>query len=246
MAPLIIAHRGDSSRFPENTLVAFRAALEVGVDLVELDVQLSRDAKVVVLHDETLDRTTTGTGSVRNKTLEEIQTFSAHYASRFKEKFLGERVPSLAEALKALRGRARVLVEIKKESVDTEGTIERETVEVIERAGMEKDAAIVSFVPTALKRCLEFGPKIRRGHLFQSAAVDAVLRAAQAAECAFIMPEKRMLSPSLCEKAEGEGLEVGTWVVDDPEELRALAPLGLFGVCSNCPGLLLDTIWQSE
>jgi glycerophosphoryl diester phosphodiesterase len=243
---VIIAHRGDSANFPENTIAAFKAALAVGADVVELDVQLSKDNEVVVIHDGTLDRTTTGTGSIRGASLAEIQALSAHCPAQFGDRFKGERVPTLADTLKMLRRRARVMVEIKKESVDGEGLIESKTVEAIREAGMESDAMIVSFAPSALRRCLEAGPEIARGHLFHKAKEEDIAPRAKEVQCSFVMPEKSLVTPSLCSRVRAEGLEIGTWVVDDPEELRALAPLGLFGVASNCPGVLLEAIWESE
>jgi glycerophosphoryl diester phosphodiesterase len=246
MAPLIVAHRGDSARFPENTAEAFRGAVEAGADMVELDVQLTKDGKVVVLHDATLDRTTTGSGSVSGKTLAEVKALSAHFPSRFGEAFRGATVPTLSEALDVLRGKAGVLVEMKKESVDESGALERETVASVQALGMEKEATLISFAPQALKRCLKLAPEIRRGHLFSRGAAEDVLGATRAAGCEIVMPEKGMLTPALAESARSAGLLVVTWVVDDPEELRALGPLGLYGVCTNAPRTLLDAIWESE
>src|SRR4029077_6422632 len=97
--PLIIAHRGNSAHRPENTLAAFASALEVGADVIELDVQLTKDSRLAVIHDATLERTTTGKGRVRDHTLAEIRAVSAGYASRFGDQYAGERVPTLAEAL---------------------------------------------------------------------------------------------------------------------------------------------------
>ena len=109
--PLVIAHRGDSAHRPENTLASFAGALEVGATVVELDVQLTADGHVVVIHDPTLDRTTTGRGEVRRLTLAEVRAVSAGYPDRFGGAYADERVPSLSEAMALLRGRARVLVE---------------------------------------------------------------------------------------------------------------------------------------
>ena len=97
--PLVIAHRGDSAHRPENTLASFAGALEVGAELVELDVQLTADGHVIVLHDPTLDRTTTGRGDVRRMTLAEVRAVSAGYPDRFGSAYAGERVPTLGEAL---------------------------------------------------------------------------------------------------------------------------------------------------
>jgi hypothetical protein len=115
MPLLVIAHRGDSAHRPENTLASFASALEVGSQLVEFDVRLTRDGMPVVIHDATLDRTTTGTGPVREHTLSEVRAVSAGYPELFASAYASERVPTLAEALGFLRGRARVMIEIKEE-----------------------------------------------------------------------------------------------------------------------------------
>jgi len=93
MAPLVIAHRGDSAHRPENTLASFASALEVGADLVEFDVQLTRDGAVVILHDAALERTTTGRGDVRQLTLAEVRVVSAGYPSRFGPAYAGSASP---------------------------------------------------------------------------------------------------------------------------------------------------------
>ncbi|HET8644390.1 MAG TPA: glycerophosphodiester phosphodiesterase family protein, partial [Vicinamibacteria bacterium] len=110
MPPLIIAHRGDSAHRPENTLASFASALEVGADLVELDVQLTRDGHPVVIHDPTVDRTTDGQGKVVDFTLPELRRLSAGYPGRFGAAYAGERVPTLAQVLNFLRGRCKVMI----------------------------------------------------------------------------------------------------------------------------------------
>ena len=147
MPPLIIAHRGDSAHRPENTLAAFASALELGAELVEMDIQLTRDGAVVVMHDPSVDRTTDGRGPLRDLTLREVRKLSAGYPVRFGSTFAGERVPTLGEALAFLRERARAMVEIKADSVteDDEGGIEALTVAEVRKLGMEKDVALISF-----------------------------------------------------------------------------------------------------
>ena len=108
--PLVIAHRGDSAHRPENTLASFAGALTTGAALVELDVQLTADGELVVIHDPLLERTTTGSGDVRRMTLAAVRAVSAGYPARFGDAWKGERVPTLAEALTLLRDRARVLI----------------------------------------------------------------------------------------------------------------------------------------
>ena len=250
MAPLIIAHRGDSDRCPENTLASFASALEVGADLLEADVQLTKDGYVVVIHDPTLDRTTSGAGSVRAMTLAEVRGVSAGYPARFGSGFGGERVPTLAEVLGLLRGRGRLMIEIKGESVvagEAADGIEARTVAEVRKAGMAADVVLISFDRRALVRCRRHAPEITRGHLFGAGeAPDEIVAGAQEVGSELVLPERRMLGDALHAAVRGAGLRLATWVVDDPEELRALARFELYGVATNRPGEMLDALWESE
>jgi glycerophosphoryl diester phosphodiesterase len=248
MPPFIIAHRGDSADRPENTLASFASALEVGADLVEFDVQLSRDGHVVIIHDPTMDRTTTGSGRVVDLALAEIRAVSAGYPQRFGSAYVGERVPTLAEALAFLRERSRVMIELKPDAVtaDAEGGIEARTIAEVRRAGMEKDVALISFSRKALERCRELAPEILRGHLFHQATPDEIVAGAKAVGCELVMPEKTILSLQLRDRCREASLRVATWVVDDPDELLALAPFDLYGVGSNRPGVLLQALTEAE
>jgi glycerophosphoryl diester phosphodiesterase len=249
LVPLVIAHRGDPAHRPENTLASFESALAVGADLVELDIQRTRDGRVVVIHDGTLDRTTDGRGQVGEKTLAEVKAASAGHPERFGSRYASERVPTLAEALDLLRGRTRVMIEMKKESVmaeDSDDGIEALAVSEVRRAGIAKDVALISFERRALLRCQARAPEIRRGHLFYRAEPEDVVAGAREIGSDLVMPEKGMLSEALRDRAREAGLKVATWVVDDPEELRDLARFDLYGVGSNCPGLLLDALWGRD
>jgi glycerophosphoryl diester phosphodiesterase len=241
---LVIAHRGDSAHRPENTLASFAGALEVGATVVELDVQLTADGHVVVIHDPTLDRTTTGRGDVRRSTLAEVRAVSAGYPDRFGTAYAGERVPTLAEAFGLLRGRARVLVEIKSESVtdDADGGVEARVVEEVRRAGLAGEVALISFDRRAVVRLRELAPEVTRGRLFGRTSADEVLAAAEEAGCGLVMPHKSQLDDSLAARVHAAGLKLATWVVDDPAELKQLSRFGLYGVGSNRPGVLLDAI----
>jgi glycerophosphoryl diester phosphodiesterase len=244
MVPLVIAHRGDSAHRPENTLSSFASALEVGAEVVELDVHLTSDGHVVVIHDAVIDRTTDGRGAVRDLTLQQVRAVSAGYPERFGSEFRGERVPTLSEALNFLRDRSKAMIEIKSDAVtdDAEGGIEARTIEEIRRAGMEKETVLISFDRRALLRCRTAAPEIMRGHLFGRAQPGEVLEGARAVACELVMPEKGMLSDELRERAREAGLKVATWVVDDPVELVTLARFDLYGVGSNRPGVLLEAV----
>lgn len=244
MPLLVIAHRGDSAHRPENTLASFSSALEVGARLVELDVRLTRDGMPVIIHDATLDRTTTGKGPVSEHTSSEVRAVSAGYPEIFGSAYASERVPTLAEALGFLRGRAKVMIEIKREPrgpEDGDGVEER-TVAEVRKAGMVGEVAFLSFDPRALVRFRELAPEIPRGHLFHGASPDAVLEGARLVGCDIVMPEKGMLTEQLRARVAAAGLKLGTWVVDNPEELVALARFDLYGVASNRPGVLIEAL----
>lgn len=244
MPPLVIAHRGDSARRPENTLASFASALEVGAEILEFDVHLTRDGHVVVLHDAAVDRTTDGAGFVREMTLAEVRSLSAGYPSRFGDEYRGERIPTLAEVLGHIRDRAIGMIEIKHDAVtaDAEGGIEAHTVAEVRKAGMETQVALISFARTALLRCRSFAPDILRGHLFHRASVEDVLAGAREIASTLVLPEKGMLSVELRDRARAAGIKVASWVVDDPAELRALAEFDLYGIGSNRPAEMMDAI----
>jgi len=212
--------------------------------VVELDVQLTADGHVVVIHDPTLDRTTTGRGDVRRRTLAEVRAVSAGYPDRFGTAYAGERVPTLAEAFGLLRGRARVLIEIKTESVtdDADGGVEARVVEEVRRAGQAGEVALISFDQRAIVRLRELAPEVTRGRLFGRTSADEVLAAAGEAACGLVMPHKSQLNDALAARVHAAGLKLATWVVDEPGELKELSRFGLYGVGSNRPGVLLDAI----
>lgn len=242
--PLVIAHRGDSAHRPENTLAAFAGALEVGATLVELDVQLTADGETVVLHDATLDRTSDGSGDVRRMSVAAVRAVSAGYPALFGDQWKGERVPTLAEALSLLRDRARVMIEIKSESVtdEVEGGVEAHTVDVVRRLGMQDRVALISFDHRALLHLRELAPEITRGHLFGRISPEAAIASGKDAGCAVLMPHKSQIDEKLAERSRNEGMLLATWVVDDPQEFKRLARFGLYGMGSNRPGVILDAI----
>ena len=248
MPPLIIAHRGDSAHRPENTLASFASALEVGADIIELDVQLTRDAHVVILHDATVDRTTNGRGRVAEMTLAELRRLSAGYPVQFGSAYAGERIPTLLEVLAFVRDRSKVMIEIKPDAVtaDAEGGIEALTVADVRKAGMEKEVALISFSRRALLRCQELGPEILRGHLFHQGEPGEVIAGAREIGSELVMPHKSMLSLELRDLGREAGLKIATWVVDDPDELQQLAHYDLYGVGSNRPGALLEALQEIE
>ena len=243
---LVIAHRGNSSAAPENTLAAFESAIALGATLVECDVQMTADGHIVVIHDPTLDRTADRAGDVRRLTLADVKAFDVSYPGKFGAAFSPQRVATLGELLAFLKGRARLMLEIKKESsLEGSDEFERRIAAAIVAAGvritpdMETDVALLSFSTPVLERMKDLLPEAPRGHVFYRDPEDAIFTAADQVKASFVMPEKGHLSPGLLKTAREKGLGVATWVCDDPGEFRRLSGLGLLGIGTNRPGDML-------
>jgi glycerophosphoryl diester phosphodiesterase len=144
--PLIIAHRGYRAKYPENTLVAFEAAIDAGADMIELDVLLTKDRKMVVIHDESVDRTTNGQGMVSDCTLSEIKALDA--GNWFDARFKGERLPTLEEVLEIVDKRIPINIEIKSSAYEPHhppDAIEQQIVELVARKNAVENVLISSF-----------------------------------------------------------------------------------------------------
>jgi len=242
--PFLIAHRGASSATPENTLVAFERALEEGAEVLECDVQMSRDGVAIVMHDPKVDRTTDGRGAVRNLAWDDIRRFDAGYPSRFGDTFAGERVPRLEELFELARGRAAVFVEIKPEALaDADGRIEAGVVEAARRSGMMDAVGVLSFAPRALQRVGELAPEFPLGLVFrwwrQRRLVEETL--AVGADYLIAYTPRVFGDPTLVGRAHEAGLRVGAYVADSPELVHGLLQHGVDGIATNCIGDLLPT-----
>lgn len=159
------------ARAPENTLSAFQRALAAGVDMVELDVQLTSDGEVVVMHDPDLRRTTDGSGTVREASLEEVRRLDA--GSWFGAQFRGERVPTLAEVLDWARGRVYLQIELKPYGARADVLCER-VVQLIRERKMQDQVMLLSFDHHVLRWCKQMAPDIITGAICQARLIDPV------------------------------------------------------------------------
>lgn len=231
--PLLVAHRGVSARFPENTLSAFTAAVADGAAMLELDVGLSRDGELVVLHDETLGRTTNGDGFLRDHDLEAVRRLDA--GSWFDPRFAGEPVPTLAETLKRVGGEIAVNVEIKPEAVASraEGGIEDKVVALVRAAGLLDRVVVSSFEPTAVARVKRAEPGLRTAVLFHHEMEfdPAVFVALFGADGLHV--NQRHLTPEMVASLHGAGLYVAAYTANEAADLRRLVELGVDGIFTD-------------
>ncbi|MGD8815819.1 MAG: glycerophosphodiester phosphodiesterase family protein [Acidobacteriota bacterium] len=237
--PFLIAHRGASARAPENTLRAFEEALDAGAEVLECDVQMSRDGVAIVMHDPTVDRTTDGRGAVRRLSWHEIRALDAGYPARFGDAFAGQRVPRLEELFDLARGRAEVFVEIKPEALaDSDGRIEAGVVEAARSTGMMDAVGVLSFAPRALQRVRALAPDFPLGLVFRwwrrRRLVEETLRAS--ADYLVAYTPRLFDRPETVVQAHAAGLRVGAYVADSPELVQGLLQLGVDGIATNRVG----------
>ena len=232
-----IAHRGASGEglAPENTLAAFGKALEIGVDLVEIDIHLTADGHPVVIHDRTVDRTTDGSGAVDTLTLAEIKKLDA--GRWFGSEFKGERIPTLQEALEAVGKRALLLIEAK-----TEEAAER-AVTVIRSRRLQSRVVMQSFLGSVVRTVNRLDRRIPTAFLMsggeaafrrKTGVVKRVLRLGANA----LALNYRAARPELVLQFLNRAMGFWVWTVDREEDMREMIEMGVGGIITNRPDVL--------
>jgi len=240
--PLRIAHRGASGRglAPENTLAAFEKALDIGVDMLEIDVRVTGDGQLIVLHDPSLDRTTDCEGIVREMGLDEIRQADAGD---------GERVPILGEVFDLARNRAPILLEIKSDF------IAERVVQAIADAQIEEQVVVQSFNPQTVERVKRLAPHLPSSLLIgELPTTPSRVRARRLVSQVLEVGANTLsiwhatLTPSLIEEMRKRGIAVWACTVDEEITMRDLAMMGVQGLVTNYPNVLnnvLDDLMES-
>ena len=241
--PLIVAHRGAPTEHPENTLAAFEAALDAGAQAVEFDVRATADGRAVVIHDPALDRTTNRQGLIRDHTLADV--LGARIAGPDGRSYA---VPTLHETLALLSGRAVVDIEIKNVPGEPDfDPVEEVAVTLVHRAlddvGFVGDVIVSSFNPRSIAMSLEARPDLPTG-LLTDVGVDAAAALHFAGEQGhrWVLPFAERVVEQGDRFAAGvhdAGLLLGTWIVDEPAQARALLTAGVDAVATNEPRAII-------
>jgi glycerophosphoryl diester phosphodiesterase len=239
MSPIIIGHRGASGYAPENTFSAFQLAQDLGGHGIEFDVQLTKDGIPLVIHDETLDRTTNLHGQVSTFTWEEIQKADA--GSWMGEKWSGERVPRLADVLEAC-SHLFLNIELKNSIVPYPG-MEEIVIELLKRYCDLSRVIVSSFNPQSVLRLKQLEPQLRTGLLYEEEPND-VLKYARHLGVMAVHPDCRLLTEEKVRLFQGEGLQVNTWTVNEPEEMKKMVRMGVDGIITNYPDRLRELLNQ--
>jgi glycerophosphoryl diester phosphodiesterase len=229
---MVIAHRGASSYAPENTLAAFDLALEMGVRHIELDVDLTSDGHIVVIHDHTVDRTTNGSGPVTSHALEALRGFDA--GSWFGAQFAGERIPTFDGVLARYKGRIHIHTEIKGHSP----SLSQRTADLIRKHGMEGEVTITSFQDVRLEEMRAYAPEFPRGWLVRE-VTDAIIAKAHGMGLTQLCPRASAVTPELIRRLHAEGFVVRAWDVKTEELMQQVVEAGADGMTVNFPDKLI-------
>ncbi|MEQ8338572.1 MAG: glycerophosphodiester phosphodiesterase family protein [Cyclobacteriaceae bacterium] len=227
----IIAHRGFSSIAPENTLLAFRKAIEVGADYFELDVQRSKDNKAMVIHDASIDKTSSDnqTGEVVQMNSAALKNIKVGYSKKFGDKYADEKMPTLKEALEVARGKIKVCIEIKSYG------LEQEVLDAVNELEMNDQVIIFSFYYPVLAKIRQLDKKIPILYLISEADEMTVDYAKVIDAKAIGVGSRTDLTKEYIDFAHQQGVEVWQWTVNDEEKMESLMDIGLDGLITDYP-----------
>jgi glycerophosphoryl diester phosphodiesterase len=246
IAPLFAAHRGGAMLWPENSLLAFRNALALGADFLELDVHLTRDGEVVVIHDATLERTTTGTGPVRERTLAELG------AVRLKDRggaTLEEGIPTLDQVVAlAVAGKRQMLLEIKTdERKQRYPQIEEKVFAVLDRHQFTPFTVVMAFEAATWRRVRQLRPDARVAALYSArmlpaARVLAELEALGKVGVGFVGLDQAIVTAEVAKQARLAGLTLGVWTVNERDAIARFIDEGVGVVITDRPDLARELL----
>jgi len=239
--PIIFAHRGASGTRPENTMSAFRRAIELGATGIETDVQLSQDGEPVLIHDETLTRTASSSGCVMDKTYEELRHLDA--GSWYHPEFMGESIPHLNELLALAKQTGIILnLELKNTVCDYPG-LEEKVIAAVREYGLEKQTVLSSFNHYSLVLCKKLAPEIRTGILYmeglyrpwdyaKSIGADALHAYHPAVRAEWVS------------EASAAGVDYHPFTVNDEEQLQTLIDMDVAGIITDHPDRVVRLLKQ--
>ena len=235
----IFAHRGFSGKYPENTMLAFEKAVEIGVDGIELDVHLTKDNEIVIIHDEDIKRTCDGEGLVKDMTLEELRKFDASATFRGQYGFCG--IPTLREYFELVKDTPIVTNIELKTGIYEYHTIEQRVIDMVREFGLSDKIIFSSFNHFTVKRCEEIAPEIKRGFLTGDWLYDfGKYTAERNVQCCH--PWHISLSEETVKEMHDAGCEINTWTVNEYEDIKKLSAWGVDNLIGNFPDRMIEVL----
>jgi glycerophosphoryl diester phosphodiesterase len=233
--PWIIAHRGASGYAPENTLAAFERAVALGAGFIETDIRLTRDARFVAMHDETLDRTTNGHGEVQQHTLADLRELdTGHW---FDREFNGQRIPTLEQILEF--GKKHDVIFYLEMKFDTAMGMHHSLVAELRRTESAARTIVISFDPRMLASLRALDASIMTGLLVdRGVAAETAVKKAVDAGARQLCPHYSIATPKLVNAAHDVGLQVVAWTVNELSDMRTVIASGVDGIMTDLPDRL--------
>ena len=235
-----VAHRGASSYAPENTFAAYDKALVMGVNHVEIDVHLTLDGHIVVIHDDTVDRTTDGQGRVADFTLDELRTLDA--GGWFSAEYEGERIRSLGETLEHYKGRLHFHIEIKQREIA--GGLARRTIDMVRGYGLTDSVTITSFRKEWLEEAAAYDSELPKGWLVPMGPAatwdDSIIEQSKELGLTQICPRADITTPELVDRLHAEGFVVRCQGLYNEDLMRHVVDVGADGATVNFPDKMAE------
>jgi glycerophosphoryl diester phosphodiesterase len=239
--PLVIAHRGASGHAPENTMIAFQRAVELGSSFIETDLHVTRDGAFVAIHDDTVDRTTNGSGEVTDFTLEELRRADA--GMWFDRDFLGERVPTLPEILEFAKLNDVIFyLELKYPAV---AGMDHALAAALTKANATARTIVISFDAATLAPLRRIDPAIMVGLLIEDENPNCIQQALDLG-ARQICPKFSLVNAKLIEQAHRADLQVVAWTVNSADQMRSMIATGVDGIMTDFPDRLRAVIEDSS
>ena len=236
MKTLNIAHRGFSGMYPENTMLAFREAMKAGCHGIETDVQMSKDGVLVICHDELLDRTSNGTGLLKDYTYDELINFD--FGIKFSPEFQGEKIPTLEELLQfAKENHIFLNLELKNGLFPYNG-IEKKVIELIYKYDFKDSVILSSFNHFSMIKCKDIDSSIKTGLLYEGTFVDIEKYCKNIGADALHPQYFSLLDAELTKKIQDEGIMINTYTVNHEIHMEALLDLKVNAIITNYPDKL--------
>lgn len=232
--PQIWAHRGASAYEPENTLSSFAKAVEMKADAIELDIQLTRDDEIVILHDETLERTSTGTGWVKDYTLAALREFDFRFPKKFPD-HKAEKIPTMQEVFELIRPTPLSINIELKTGVVFYRDIERRIIDMTHAYGMEDRVIYSSFNHYTIQKIQKMDPEAKTGLLYQDGFIDMPGYGHELRVNALHPALYNLQYPGFMEHCARYGLDVNTWTINKKEYMHLCCEYGVHAIITNYP-----------
>jgi glycerophosphoryl diester phosphodiesterase len=241
---IVYAHRGASAYAPENTLAAFKKAVALGADGIELDVQLTKDNNLVIIHDYELQRVSNGKGMVKDKTLSELKELD--FGSKFGKEYKDEKIPNLEEVLELIQGWNGILnVEIKSAPQFTNEGVEEKVIEVLRRYNYINKTIISSFNHLTLLKIKEIDADVTTAILYDE-QMEEPWTYAKYLGTAAIHPSGYSLTPEIVKECHKENVKVNVWTLNKEQEMNLAIKAGVDGIITNYPDIALKLVKNSD